>query len=236
MNTTQYNRILLEINAEALMGKHTNGVDAEAIARVCEQIKNAYTKHIQMAVTISGSNVFRGFEQAKTVVSNTTLDYIEMLATVMNGLAVQDALESIGIPTRLQSALQMPAIAENFIRRKAIRHMEKGRVVILCAGAGVPFVTTDTSACLYALELNCDVVLKAISDNKHSSIADYQTLHYADALQIPTTEFDHTALAMAKENGLPIVIFELFKQEGLLSAIHRLQTGTTISNQETKKA
>ena len=235
MQKTTYNRILLEINGDSLAGDLEYGIDPVALAKVAEQIKQVYTKHVQIAITLGGANIFKGFEPSRAAITTTTLDYIDMMATAMNGLALQDALESIGIPTRLQSALNMPAIAENFIRRKAVRHMEKGRVVILCAGTGVPFVSTDTSSCLHALELGCDIVLKT-TQQKAVVIGSkrYATLSFADLRELPEQNYvDPAALTMLKENNVPIMIFELFGTDNLVKAVSGESVGTLISNQVT---
>lgn len=244
MSHVKFNRILLEISGEAMMGEKEFGIDNRAVDLVAEQIKHVYTKHVQVAISIGGSNIFRGSEGSNKGFDRTTADYIEMMATVMNGLALQDALEKIGIPTRLQSALQMPAVAESFIRRKAIRHMEKGRVVILCAGTGVPFVNTDTGASLHALELHCDVMLKATRVNgvyeqdpkKYPDAKRYVTLSSKHAIEKDNMSIlDTTAVALAHENNLPIMVFQLFKDDNLLRAVSGENVGTLISNQvETK--
>jgi len=169
-----------------------------------------------------------------------------MMATVMNGLTLQDALEKVGVPTRLQSALQMPAVAENFIRRRAIRHMEKGRVVILAAGTGIPYVTTDTGASLHALELHCDVLMKATKVNgiydkdpmKYDDAKRFATLSFKDTIEMDGIDImDTAALAMSKENNMPLMVFELFKSDNLIKAVKGEDVGTYVSNDvETKLA
>ncbi len=240
MNQKNFNRIMLKIGGEALLGKRQYGIDPQAAQEIAKKIKNIYTKHIQISIVIGGGNIFRGVAGAKKGMDRATADYMGMLATVMNGLALQDALESIGIPSRLQSALDMPAVAEPFIRRKAIRHMEKGRVLILAAGTGMPYVTTDTGAALHALELRCDVLMKATKvdgiydkdPEKEKSARRYKTLHYQDAIEKENIQvMDTTALAMAKENNMPVLVFKLFEADNLERAIEGKDIGTYMSTQ-----
>jgi len=239
MNKTRFKRIMLKIGGESLMGNRKYGIDPKATLRVAQKIQNIYTKHVQVAVVIGGGNIFRGVAGSKGGINRATADYIGMLATVMNGLALQDALEKIGVPTRLQSALDMQAVSENFIRRKAIRHMEKGRVVILSAGTGVPYVTTDTGASLHALELDCNVVMKATKVNgiydkdpmKHKNAKRFRTLNFKDAIEIEGIEvMDTAALAMCKDNGMALMVFKLFEKDHLERAIDGDDIGTFVSN------
>ncbi len=240
MTKKRFDRIMLKVGGEALLGKREYGIDPDAAKQIAQKIKAIYTKHVQIAIVIGGGNIFRGVAGAKKGMGRATADYIGMLATVMNGLALQDALEAAGIPSRLQSALDMPAVAEPFIRRKAIRHMQKGRVVILSAGTGLPYVTTDTGAALHALELNCDVLMKAtkvdgIYDKdpmKHKNAKRYKTLRYRDAIEQDAIQvMDTAALAMAKENDLPVMVFGLFKGDNLGQAVDGRDIGTYMSNE-----
>lgn len=234
----RFKRILLKVGGESMIGDRPYGIDPKAALQVAEQIKNVYLTNVQIAVVIGGGNVFRGIAGSQNGIDRATADYMGMLATVMNGLALQDALEKIDVPTRLQSALQMPAVAENFIRRKAIRHMEKGRVVILAAGTGVPYVTTDTGASLHALELHCDVMMKAtkvdgIYDKdpiKHKDAKRYKTLTFQDAIEQQLEVMDTAAIAMSKDNNLAIMVFNLFDQDNLQKAIKGENIGTLVSN------
>lgn len=229
-----------------MLGDRQYGIDPKAALKVAEQIKHIYAEHVQIAIVIGGGNIFRGIAGSKQGIDRATADYIGMMATVMNGLALQDALEKIGVPTRLQSALQMPAVAESFIRRKAIRHMEKGRVLILGAGTGVPYVTTDTGASLHALELHCDVLMKATKvngiydkdPNKHEDAKRFETLTYKDAIAKEEVEImDTAALAMSSENDMPLMVFELFKEDNLVKAVKGESIGTYVGNDvETKFA
>ena len=239
MPTTRFKRIMLKVGGESLMGDREFGIDPQAAKKVAEKIRNIYTKNVQIAIVIGGGNIFRGVAGSKKGIDRTTADYMGMLATIMNGLALQDALEKANVPTRLQSAIPMPAVAENFIRRKAIRHMEKGRVVIIAAGTGVPYVTTDTGASLHALELHCNVLMKAtkvdgIYDKdpmKHKDAKRYKTLTYRDAIQKEDIEvMDTAALAMSMDNNMPVMVFKLFDSENLEEAVDGEDVGTYVSN------
>lgn len=238
MANTRFERVLLKVGGESLIGNRESGIDPEAAMRVAEQIKQIHDLDVQIAVVIGGGNIFRGVSGSKNGIDRATADYMGMLATVMNGLALQDSLEKVGVPTRLQSALQMPAVAESFIRRRAIRHMEKGRVVILAAGTGVPYVTTDTGASLHALELHCDVLMKAtkvdgIYDKdpmKYPDARRYKTLAFQDAIEQGLEVMDTAAIAMSKDNNMPIMVFELFKDDNLLRAVEGGDIGTYCSN------
>lgn len=239
MSSQRFKRILLKVGGESMIGERTYGIDPKAALKVAEQIKLIYAEHVQVAVVIGGGNIFRGIAGSKQGIDRATADYIGMMATVMNGLALMDALEKIGVPTRLQSALQMPAVAENFIRRKAIRHMEKGRVLILGAGTGVPYVTTDTGASLHALELHCDVLMKATKvngiydkdPNEHKDAKRFETLTFKDAIEKEDVNvMDTAALAMSMENNMPLMVFELFKDDNLVKAVKGESIGTYVSN------
>ena len=239
MSHSRFNRILLKVGGEALIGKRESGIDPQAALEVAEQINAVHELGTQIAVVIGGGNIFRGVAGSKNGIDRATADYMGMLATVMNALALQDALEKVGVPTRVQSALQMPAVAESFIRRKAMRHMEKGRVVILAAGTGVPYVTTDTGASLHALELHCDVLMKA---TKVSGIYDKDPMKFPDAKRFKTLSFknainmdgvevmDTAALAMCQENNMAVMVFELFEQDNLTKAVQGQDIGTYVSN------
>jgi uridylate kinase len=242
MAHTRFKRILLKVGGESLMGDREYGIDPAAALEVARHIKDIYLLNVEVAVVIGGGNVFRGIAGSKNGIDRATADYMGMLATVMNGLALQDALEKVGVPTRIQSALQMPAVAESFVRRRAIRHMEKGRVVILAAGTGVPYVTTDTGASLHALELHCDVLMKATkvdgvydSDPKKNKDAKrYKTLTFADAISEKEIEvMDTAAFAMSSDNNMPVMVFELFANDNLKKAVMGEPIGTFISNEVT---
>lgn len=235
----RFRRILLKIGGESMLGDREYGISPEAAIDVSQQIKEVFDLGIQVVIVIGGGNIFRGIAGEKNGIDRATADYMGMLATVMNGLALQDALEKIGVPTRMQSALQMPAVAEPFIRRKAMRHLEKGRVVILTAGTGVPYVTTDTGASLHALELHCDVVMKAtkvdgVYEKDPAQFLDarrYRTIRYAEMLKDDAISvMDSAALAMCMENNMPTMVFELFKTGNLRAAIQGEDIGTYVAN------
>lgn len=239
MSSTRFNRIMLKVGGESLLGDKDYGIDHQAALTVAEQIKAVYAQNVEVAIVIGGGNIFRGLAGSKHGIDRATADYMGMLATVMNGLALQDALEKVGVPTRMQSALQMPAVAESFIRRRAIRHMEKGRVVILAAGTGVPYVTTDTGAALHALELHCDVLMKATKvdgifeadPNKNPKAKRFKTLTFKDAIEMDGVEvMDTAALAMAKDNQMPVMVFKLFEGDNLLKAVRGEAIGTYVSS------
>jgi uridylate kinase len=238
MSNTRFSRILLKVGGESLVGDREYGIDPHAALEVAEQIKAVHAKGVEIACVIGGGNIFRGVAGSKNGIDRATADYMGMLATVMNALALQDALEKVGVPTRVQSALQMPAVAESFVRRRAIRHMEKGRVVILAAGTGVPYVTTDTGASLHALELGCEVLMKAtkvdgIYDKdpmKHTDAKRYRTLTFMDAIGQGLEVMDTAAIAMSKDNNMPVMVFELFERDNLMKAVVGEDIGTYVGN------
>ncbi len=246
MPETRFGRIMLKVGGESIQGEKEYGIDHSAAIEVANQIKQIHQLGTQIAIVIGGGNIFRGVTGSKSGIDRATADYMGMLGTVINGLALQDAIEKVGVPTRLQSALLMPAVAESFIRRRAIRHMEKGRVVILAAGTGVPYVTTDTGASLHALELDCDVLMKATKvdgvyerdPKKDPSAKRYKTLNFKDAISINEIQImDTSALAMCQENELALMVFELFKPGNLVKAITGQDVGTYLSSSvETKMA
>lgn len=237
---------MLKVGGESLLGDREYGIDPKAALQVAEQIKEVHELGVQVAAVIGGGNIFRGIAGSKNGIDRATADYMGMLATVMNALALQDAIEKVGVPSRVQSALQMPAVAESFVRRRAMRHMEKGRVVILAAGTGVPYVTTDTGASLHALELGCDVLMKATKVDgiyekdpmKFPDARRFQTLSFKDAMSFPGVEvMDTAALAMSSENHMPLMVFKLFEGKNLLQAVKGEDIGTYVSNDvETKLA
>ncbi len=234
----RFARIMLKVGGESLLGDREYGIDPQAALTVARRIQEAHSEGAQVAVVIGGGNIFRGLAGSKNGIERATADYMGMLATVMNGLALQDALEKVGVPSRVQSALQMPAVAESFIRRKAIRHMEKGRVVILAAGTGVPYVTTDTGAALHALELHCNVFMKATKVNgiyekdpaKFPEAKRYKTLSFADAISTGVEVMDTAAIAMCRENNMPVMVFKLFDHDNLQKAVRGEDVGTYVSN------
>ncbi|MDO5561217.1 MAG: UMP kinase [bacterium] len=236
--TAKYKRIMLKVTGESLLGKREFGIDFEAVLALAEKIKKIKETGVEIAIVIGGGNIYRGASAAKFGIDRSTGDYMGMLATVMNGMALEDALNKIGVQTRLQSALSMPSVAERFIRKRAIHHLEKGRVVILAAGTGNPYVTTDTGASLHALELHCEVLMKATKvdgvydkdPTKNSDAKLYRTLNFEDALHDRLEVMDSAAMSMAMENDLIIHVFDLFSDDNLLKAVQGDDIGTIISN------
>jgi uridylate kinase len=212
-----YQRILLKLSGEALAGKQGYGIDPEVIADIAEEIREVVSLGAQLALVIGGGNIFRGVAAASRGMDRASADYMGMLATVMNSLAMQDALEKVGVTTRVQSAIEMQAVAEPYIRRRAVRHLEKGRVVIFGAGTGNPFFTTDTAASLRAMEIGADVILKAtkvdgVYDSdpaKNKDAVKLPNLTYLDVLKRGLQVMDATAISLCMDNDLPIVVFDL---------------------------
>jgi len=222
----KYRRILLKVSGEALMGAQSYGIDVSTVERIAADIKEAVSAGVQVCVVIGGGNIFRGIAGAAAGIDRATADYMGMLATVMNALAMQAGLERAGLPTRVQSAIPMTTITEPYIRRRAIRHMEKGRVVIFAAGTGNPFFTTDTAAALRAAEMNCDAMFKATqvdgvySDDpkKVASAERYEFLTYHEVLSRDLKVMDASAISLSRENNIPLVVFSIHER-GNLTAI-----------------
>ena len=222
----KYRRVLLKISGEALMGKEAYGIDTGTVDRMAADVKDAVAAGSQLCLVIGGGNIFRGLAGAAKGIERATADYMGMLATVMNALAMQAALERVGVPTRVQSAIPMTSVCEPYIRRRAIRHMEKGRVVIFAAGTGNPFFTTDTAAALRAAEMNCDAMLKgtqvdgvySADPKKVAEAVRYETLTYHDVLARDLKVMDASAVSLSRENGIPIVVFSIHDR-GSLAAV-----------------
>lgn len=222
------------------MGEQPYGLDLAVIERLALEIKEVHDTGVQLCLVIGGGNIFRGVSSAARGMDRTSADYMGMLATVMNALAVQNLLEKVGIPTRVQSAIPMAAICEPYVRRRAIRHMEKGRIVIFAAGTGNPFFTTDTAAALRAVEMNCDALLKATqvdgvydADPKTSPDAKrFESLSFEHVLREDLRVMDTSAIALARDNGIPILVFSL-SEAGALAAIVRGAGRYTIIREET---
>jgi uridylate kinase len=219
----KYRRILLKLSGEGLMGKREYGIDPKTVNRICDDIKSIYDKGVQVCVVIGAGNIFRGVSAAARGVERTSADYMGMLATVINSLAVQSVLESKGVQTRVQSAIPMATVCEPYIRRRAVRHMEKGRVVIFAGGTGNPYFTTDTAAALRAAEMNCDALLKGTqvdgvynADPKTSKRAKrYRKLSYQQVLSKNLKVMDASAIALARDNEVPILVFSIHNPGGL---------------------
>src|SRR5947209_7470711 len=213
----KYRRVLLKLSGEALLGGQDFGIDPDVVTTIAREIVTIHGWGIEIAVVVGGGNIFRGAAAAARGMDRATADYMGMLATVMNGLALQDSIETAGVQTRVLTGIEMDKVAEPFIRRRAERHLEKGRVDILVAGTGNPYFTTDTAAALRAVELHCDVLLKATkvegvyeSDPfKHPEARRFQSLDYMDALKLNLQVMDTTAISLLKDNGLPIIVFNL---------------------------
>jgi uridylate kinase len=231
----KYHRVLLKVSGEALMGEQSYGIDVATVERIAWDILAATKAGTQICVVIGGGNIFRGLSGAAAGIDRATADYMGMLATVMNALAMQAALERVGLPTRVQSAIPMMSICEPYIRRRAIRHMEKGRVVIFAAGTGNPFFTTDTAAALRAAEMSCDAMFKATQvdgvysdDPKRVKNAErYDFLSYHEVLSRDLKVMDASAISLSRENGIPIVVFSIH-EKGNLSAILKGQGRCTV--------
>jgi len=232
----KYQRVLLKLSGEALMGDMSYGIDPSIVENIAEEISEAVKMGVQVAVVVGGGNIFRGIKGAASGMERATADYIGMIATVMNAMTLQDALERKGIPTRVQTAIEMQEVAEPYIRRRAIRHLEKGRVVIFGAGSGNPFFTTDTTAALRAAEINAEVVFKATkvdgvydSDPKVNPDAKrYQTLTYSHVLEKDLRVMDGTAIALCKDNSIPIMVFNLSVQGNIHRALLGEPLGTLV--------
>ena len=233
----KYRRILLKLSGEALMGNKPYGIDSEVISRYAEEIKTVVSSGAQLGIVIGGGNIFRGVQGADDGMDRVQADHMGMLATVINGLALQSSLERIGVQTRLQSAIQMDKICEPFIRRRAVRHLEKGRVVIFSAGTGNPYFTTDTGATLRAIEIQAEVILKGTrvdgiytaDPEKDSSATRYETISYTEVYERGLNVMDLTAFTLSQENKLPIVVFDMNKPGNLLRIIQGDNVGTLVS-------
>lgn len=224
--TPKYRRVLLKISGEALMGDQAFGIDGATVERIASDIKDATGLGIQICLVVGGGNIFRGLSGAAKGIERATGDYMGMLATVMNALALQAVLESAGLATRVQSAIPMRTVCEPYIRRRAIRHMEKGRVVVFAGGTGNPYFTTDTAAALRATEMGCDAMLKATqvdgvysADPKLDPAAKrYEKLSYHEVLSRDLKVMDAAAISLSRENKIPIIVFSI-KEKGMLSSV-----------------
>ena len=234
----RYNRILLKASGEALMGRRNYGVDPEVCLFIAHQVREVVKEGVQVAIVVGGGNIFRGMAASAAGMDRATGDYIGMLATVMNGLALQDALEKSGVPTRVLSAIAMNEVCEPYIRRRAVRHLEKGRVIILVAGTGNPYFTTDTAAALRAVEIGAEVLLKAtkvdgVYDDDpmtNPNAVKHEQVDYAQMLTDRLQVIDSTAVTLSMENQLPIVVFDLNQPGHIRAAAMGEQVGTIIDD------
>ncbi|MSU46467.1 MAG: UMP kinase [Lacunisphaera sp.] len=234
----KYKRIILKLSGEVLRGKGTEPIDAVTLERICEQVKEIHDLGVQVCVVIGGGNIFRGLQGVKRGVDRTTGDYMGMLATVINGLAIMDCLEKMGVSTRVQSAIPMNQIAEPFIMRRAMRHLEKKRVVIFVAGTGNPYFSTDTTAALRASELHADIIIKAtkvdgIYDKdpaRHADAVRYDEITFVDALRQRLNVMDSTAFSLCLDNNVPILVLNLEQDHAIRDAILGKKIGTLVHN------
>ena len=233
----KFKRVLLKLAGEALQGNQDYGIDPEIVEDIATQLKEVKALGVQLAIVIGGGNIFRGFQGENRGMDRATADYMGMLATVINSMALQDALERKGVYTRVQTAIAMHSVAEPYIRRRAIRHLEKDRIVILAGGTGNPYFTTDTTAALRAIELGAEVILKATkvdgiysADPKIDKKAKrYETLRYMDVLKKELKVMDSTAISLCMDNNLPIIVFDLLKQGNIRRVISGQNIGTTVT-------
>jgi uridylate kinase len=231
-----FKRILLKISGEAMMGTKGYGIDYSTVDFIAKEIKEAVSKGVQVAVVIGGGNIFRGVEASVRGIERASADYMGMLATVINALALQNALEKLDVPTRVQSAIEMKELAEPYIRRKAVRHLEKGRTVIFAAGTGNPYFTTDTAAALRAMEIGAELILKATKvDGIYSSdpmkdptAKKYTKVTYIDVLKKGLSVMDSTAVSLCMDNSLPIVVFNLTGKGNIRKIIEGKKIGTFV--------
>jgi uridylate kinase len=234
-----YRRILLKLSGEALMGSLSSGIDNRVLEYFTQEIKQIHRLQVEIAIVVGGGNIFRGRTAGDRGISRVTADNMGMLATVINALALQDFLENADIPTRVQTAIEMRAVAEPYIRRRAIRHLEKGRVVIMAAGTGNPYFTTDTAAALRAAEIKADAVIKATKvDGVYESdpvanrnAVKYETISYLDVLKLGLKVMDSTAVSLCMDNNIPIIVFNFNQTGNLLRVIIGDKIGTIISQE-----
>ena len=232
----KYNRILLKLSGEALVGDKTGGIDPEILIKYSNEIKKIYDKGVEIAIVIGGGNIYRGFNNEYKI-DRVQGDYMGMLATLINGLALQNTLENIGIPTRLQSAINVNKVAEPYIKRKALRHLDKKRIVIFSAGTGNPYFTTDSAAVLRAIEIEADVILKGTrvdgiyndDPNKNSDAFKFEKITFKEAISKGLKIMDTTAFTLSHENKLPIIVFDMNLEDNLLKVLNGENVGTLVN-------
>lgn len=235
MSTLAYRRVLLKLSGEALAGNAGTGIAPDTVAEICQEIGTVLDKGVQMALVIGGGNIFRGLSGSAKGMERSSADYMGMLATVLNALAVQDQLEKLGYPTRVLSAINMREVCEPFIRRRALRHLDKGRVVICAAGTGNPYFTTDTTAALRGMELKCDAIIKATKvdgiydkdPSKYSDAVKFDTISYDETLAKRLGVMDSTAFALVRDNNVPIIVCRMFGGD-ICRAIMGEKVGTVV--------
>lgn len=232
----EFKRILLKLSGEALMGEKAYGIDQEVVHLIAEEIKEIYSSGVQLAIVIGGGNIFRGLEASAEGMERTSADYMGMLATVLNALALQNALENSGIPTRVLSAIEMRELAEPYIRRRAVRHLEKGRIVIFACGIGNPYFTTDTAAALRAMEIGAQVILKATKVDgvysgdplKDRHAKKFSEITYIDVLKKGLQVMDSTAVSLCMDNHIPIIVFSLMEKGNIKKILEGKKIGTLV--------
>lgn len=235
---SKYKRILLKLSGEALMGSQQFGIDNQRMLQYCQEVQSITDLGVEVAVVIGGGNIYRGMQAAESGIDRVQGDHMGMLATMINGLALQSGMESLGLKTRLLSAIKMEQIAEPFIRRRAIRHLEKGRIVIFGAGTGNPYFTTDTAASLRAIEIEADVILKGTrvdgiytaDPEKDASAKRFEKLTFNEVIQKNLNVMDMTAFTLCRENNLPIIVFDMNKSGNLKRLISGEAVGTLVAN------
>ncbi|ABJ75550.1 MULTISPECIES: UMP kinase [Leptospira] len=237
---SKYKRILIKLSGEALAGEGEFGIDTNKAHSLAEEIKEVHDLGVEIALVVGGGNIIRGTNLAKVGIDRATADYMGMLATIQNALALQDACEKKGLYTRVQSAIEINSIAESYIRRRAVRHLEKRRIVIFAGGTGNPYFTTDTTASLRAVEVGCDVILKATKvdgvytadPKKDNGAKRYSQISFMESINRRLKVMDSTALSLCMENNMPIIVFDIFKQGNLKDLVTGKNIGTLISNSE----
>lgn len=235
----KYRRVLLKLSGEALMGEKSFGIDQKVVQFIARELKGIAASGVQTAIVIGGGNIFRGLEASAEGMERTSADYMGMLATVLNALALQNALELNGLPTRVQSAIHMQELAEPYIRRRAIRHLEKKRYVIFAAGTGNPYFTTDTAAALRAVEIGADIILKAtkvdgVYDSdpvKNPAAKRFRKISYIDVLKKRLKVMDSTAISLCMDNKLPIIVFSLMKKNNIKKVLEGREIGTLVQGE-----
>jgi len=236
----KYQRVLLKVSGEALMGGRDYGLDPETVERIARDVRQVREMGVELCLVIGGGNIFRGLSGAASGMERATADYMGMLATVINSLAVQNALEKVDVATRVLSAIPMATVAEPYIRRRAVRHMEKGRVVIFAAGTGNPFFTTDTAAALRASEMGCQVLLKGTKVDgvydadpvRHPQAKRYERLSYRDVLTEDLGVMDHAAISLARENRIPILVFSIYQPGAFAEVLCGRGRYTIVENED----
>jgi uridylate kinase len=236
--TPKYRRILLKLSGEALGDDSGSGINPEAIHEMARQVREVKDMGVEVVIVVGGGNIFRGLQGSEKGIERATGDYMGMLGTVINALALQDALEKQGVPTRVQSAIAMSQVAEPFIRRRAVRHLEKGRVVIFGGGTGNPYFSTDTTAALRAAEIGADVILKATKvdgvydcdPKKHPNAKRFDKISYLEALQKQLKVMDSTAFSLCMDNKMPIIVFDMFEHENLAKVVRGEKVGTIVTS------